>query len=143
VYALTTLSSAWRLMRSDSSHRFRLMTVALSLGLFVGCGRFHSGEADGDLAARVFFTNESLDEAAVYAVSGTQQVRIGTVMGGRTDTLVVPSTVLNNGTIRLVARPLAHSSAAQSGPFPLHGGDEMSVRLPMNQMTLIVLPPPS
>ena len=33
-------------------------------------------------SATVYFSNESLDEAAVYAVSGSQQIRIGTVMSG-------------------------------------------------------------
>lgn len=117
------------------------MAAAVGFGLLVGCGRFRSGEAAGDVAARLYFANESLDEAAVYAISGSQQIRIGTVMAGRTDTLVVPPALLGSGTVRLVARPLGRSIAAQSGPVPLHAGDELSVRLPLNQNTLIVLPP--
>ena len=117
------------------------MAVAVGLGVSVGCGGFRGGEAAGDLAARLYFSNESLDETAVYAISGVQQIRIGTVMAGRTDTLVVPPALLGNGTIRLVARPLGRSRAPQSGPVPLHAGDELSVRLPLSQNTLIVLPP--
>jgi len=128
-------------MRSFSNTRLRLMAVAVGLGVSVGCGGFRGGEAAGDLAARLYFSNESLDETAVYAISGVQQIRIGTVMAGRTDTLVVPPALLGNGTIRLVARPLGRSRAPQSGPVPLHAGDELSVRLPLSQNTLIVLPP--
>jgi hypothetical protein len=129
-------------MRINSNKRL-FMGVALGLGLAVGCSRYHAGEANGDLApARLFFTNESLDEATVYALSGGQQIRIGTVMGGRTDTLVVPLTLLTTGTVRLIARPLARNGIASSGPFPLHAGDDMSVRLPSTQLTLVVLPPP-
>jgi hypothetical protein len=121
--------------------RLRLLTAAVGLGLSIGCGGFRSGEAGGDLAARIYFTNESLDEAAVYAVSGSQQVRIGTVMAGRTDTLAVPTSALGgSGTIRLVARPLARSIAPQSGPIAIQAGDELSVRLPPDQRTLVVLP---
>ena len=121
----------------------RFTAAAVGIGLLAGCGRLHTGEAAGDLcsSARVYFSNESLDEAAVYASSGSQQVRIGTVMAGRTDTLNVSPTLLSNGTIYLIARPLARSSVASSGPIAIHGCDELSVRLPAVQNTLIVLPP--
>ena len=131
-------------MSSILNTRLRLVTVAIGLGLSVGCGRLHRGDAGGDLAAlaRLYFTNESLDEAALYAVSGSQQVRLGTVMAGRTDTLVVPSSVLGAGTLRLVARPLARSIRPQSGLISLQFGDELVVRLPSDEKMLIVLPPP-
>ena len=131
-------------MRFFSSTRFRVVTLAIGLGVAAGCGGYHTGEAGGDLApARLFFTNESLDEAAVYAVSGSQQIRIGTVMGGHTDTLVVPNVMFSSGTLHLFARALAHARVAQSGPVPLLPGDELVVRLPLDQNTLIVLPPRS
>ena len=129
-------------MRFSSSNRFRILSLAIGLGLAAACGGYHTGEAGGNLApARLFFTNESLDEAAVYAVSGTQQIRIGTVMGGRTDTLVVPPTMFSSGTLHFYARALAHARVAQSGPVPLLPGDDLVVRLPLDQNTLIVLPP--
>jgi hypothetical protein len=129
-------------MRIMSKKQF-FLSVVVGLGVSVGCARYQTGEANGDLApARLFFTNESLDEATVYALSGGQQIRIGTVMGGRTDTLVVPPTLLSSGTVRLIARPLARNGVASSGPFPMHAGDDMSVRLPSTQLTLVVLPPP-
>jgi len=124
----------------------RLPTVALGLAVsVVGCGRLHTGEAEGDVCngATVYFSNESLDEAAVYAVSGSQQVRIGTVMAGRSDTLALSPTSLSNGTVYFVVRPLASSRVVSSGPVALHGCDAISLRLPSVQNTIIVLPPRS
>ncbi|MEP6492038.1 MAG: hypothetical protein ABJF01_05140 [bacterium] len=129
-------------MISIISSTRRVVAVGLGLILPVGCGGFHNGQAAGILAARVLFNNESLEEAAVYAVSGTQQQRIGTVMPGRTDTLVVPPIFLSgSGVFHLIARPLARSIAPDSGPIALHAGEDILITLPANQNTLIVLPP--
>jgi len=125
-----------------SNNRLRLFGAAIGLGLATACGGFRNGgEAGGDLAAVLYFTNESLDQATVYAVTGTQQVRIGTVMSNRTDTLTVPASVLGGaGTFQLVARPLASNRIARSGPISLSPGDELVVRLPSTQNTLVILP---
>ncbi len=121
---------------------FRRFAVALLVTGAFACGHFHPG-ADTPARARIFFSNESLDEAAVYAVrSGGDGIRIGTVFPGHTDTLVVPADIANAGaTVNLVARILAHSFAPQSGPIVIHAGDEFVVRLPADQRVLVVLPP--
>lgn len=69
-------------------------------------------------------------------------MRIGTVMPGRTETIVVPSALVNGGgTINVYARPLGRDDGPDSGPLTLSPGEALSVRLPMNQRMLIVLPP--
>src|SRR6185503_11896262 len=128
--------------------RFRARAAALAVGLALAgaCGPYHhTGQAAGDLAAVLYFTNESLDQAAVYAVGqGSQQIRIGTVMAGRTDTLTVPPSLVGSGTsIQIVARQLGHNLGPQSGPLSLVPGDELAIRLPSDARTLIVLPPRS
>ena len=104
------------------------------------CGTFHRGSAEPP--ALLYFTNESLDQADVYAVSsGGASTRIGTVSGGRTDTLTVPRDVVaRNDNVNLVARLLARSAMPSSGPIPIHPGDHLAVRLPIDQKMLVVLP---
>ena len=104
------------------------------------CGPFHRGS--GVQPAVLYFTNESLDQADVYAaLPGNQPLRIGTVFAGRTDTLTVPASVASRGeNVNIIARLLARSTAPSSGPIPLHPGDHVAVRLPVDQKILVVLP---
>lgn len=131
-------------MRHYTNLRARLLLpLAAAFSLATACGPYRQKEAGGDVgAARLFFTNESIDQAAVYAIAGGQDVRIGTVMAGRTETLVVPTSIAASGTaIRIIARPLGKSTIASSGPITIVPGQAWSIRLPFDQNTLVVLPP--
>ena len=125
---------------STITNRVRLIVIALVAAGAAACGPFHKGQ--GPPPAYLYFTNESLDQADVYAVlSGNQPIRIGTVAAGRTDTLTVPPEISSRGeNINVVARLLARSSRPSSGPIPIHPGDRLEVRLPIDQKMLVVLP---
>ena len=87
------------------------------------------------------FTNESLDQADVYAIVSGQPVRIGTVLAGRTENLVLPPDIAARGVnVNVVARLLASSVQPQSGPIPIHPGTRLEIRLPVDQKQLVVLP---
>jgi hypothetical protein len=122
------------------TNRVRLILFAAAALAAAACGPFHKGQ--GPPPAYLIFKNESLDQADVYAVlSGNQPIRIGTVAAGRTDTLTVPTEVVTRGeNVNVVARLLARSSRPSSGPIPLHPGDRLEVRLPIDQKMLVVLP---
>ena len=100
----------------------RLIPMALVMGLAAACGPLRKG---GPAPARVIFSNQSLDQADVYAVSsGGAQTRIGTVMAGRTDTLRVPSGAMGaDYSTNIVARILARSRTPSTGRFALNPGD--------------------
>ena len=117
-----------------------LVLTGAMVGLQACGGARHAG---GGLApAFVYFTNESQDQADVYAVvSGTQSIRIGPVFSNRTDTLRVPGDIAARGSnVSIVARLLARSAAPSTGPLAIHPGDRLSVRLPADQRQLVVLP---
>jgi hypothetical protein len=118
---------------------FRFAALAPLLALGAACGPFHMGSGD---RALLIFSNESLDQADVYA-SGSDglPVRVGTVFAGRTDTLTVPSTVIGQGgNVNISARLLAKSGVPQSGPVSIRAGDRFFVRLPSDERMLVVLP---
>jgi hypothetical protein len=117
----------------------RLFVLACAAGIAAACGPLHRG---GTPPAYLYFTNESLDQADVYAsVGGNQPIRIGTVMAGKTDTLKVPPDIAARGeNVNFISLVLAHSGAVASGPVPIHPGDRLSVRLPIDQKLLVVLP---
>jgi hypothetical protein len=124
----------------------RRVLCATLVALLSACGApYYQGQASGELAARLYFTNESLDQAAIYAGQpGLRPIRIGTVMPGRTEVIVVPSTVLGaSGSLNVFARPLGRDTGPDTGPILLSPGEALTIRLPMDQRTLIVLPPSS
>jgi|RhiMetdeSRZDD1v2_1073273.scaffolds.fasta_scaffold807560_2 hypothetical protein len=122
------------------TNRVRLIVLAVVAAGAAACGPFHKGS--GPPPAYLIFTNESLDQADVFAVlSANQPIRIGTVIAGRTDTLTVPPEISSRGeNVNIVARLLARSARPSSGPIPIHPGDRLAVRLPVDQKMLVVLP---
>lgn len=113
--------------------------LALAL-IGAACGPFRRGAAL-DEQTLVFFSNESSEQAAVYAVvSAGEGARIGTVFAGQTDTLVVPATMVGRGSVNIVARMLARSEAPRTGPIAMHAGQRWQVTLPSSLRTLFVLP---
>ena len=119
--------------------RASAMIAAVS-GL-AACGPFNRAGPQQQPATLVF-TNESIDQADVYAVvSGSQAVRIGTVFAGRTESLRVPNDIAGRGAnINVFARLLARRNTPSTGPIPINPGDRYQIRLPADQRQLVVLP---
>jgi hypothetical protein len=103
------------------------------------CGPLRMGN---NQRATLIFSNETLDQADVFAtIAGTQTVRIGTVLSRRTDTLTVPASVTGQGgNTNIVVHMLAQSYTPSSGPVTLRAGDVLTVRLPPDARSLVVLP---
>ena len=104
-----------------------------------GCGPFHRG---GQPEPEILFHNQSIDQADVYAIGpGGDPIRIGTVMGEKTDRLRVPLSVVG-GTdrVNILARVFPSSRIIVSGPFTLTAGGLMSVTMPSDENMLAVLP---
>jgi hypothetical protein len=128
-------------MRGSRSITNRLHLIALGAVLAgaAACGAFHRGS--GQPPAYLYFTNESLDQADVFAtLPGNLPIRIGTVFAGRTDTLTVPPDLLGRGNVNVSTRLLARSAGPSTGPFAIQSGDHLQVRLSRDQRLLIVLP---
>jgi hypothetical protein len=123
------------------THRMSIAAFAATVGITAACAPFHRGASDQP-ATLLYFTNESLDQADVFAVlPGNPPIRIGTVMAGQTDTLTVPRDLAARGqNVNVVARLLARSTRPSSGPLPIHPGDRLTVRLPVDEKLLVVLP---
>jgi hypothetical protein len=119
----------------------RLAPAVLIIAAAVACGPFRRGP--GQPPALLIFTNESLDQANVYAAApGLGTRRIGTVMAGRTDTLAVPAELANRANLNIVARLPGRSAAAQTGPVAIRPGEQYRVRLPLDARLLSFLPAP-
>ena len=117
----------------------REVSAAIVLAAAVSCGPVRRGPATEP--AYIYFTNEALDQAAVYiTASGLDLRRIGTVMSSRTDTLVVPSDLTaRGGPVNIVARLLARTELPQTGPVTILPGERYQVRLPPDARLLTFL----
>jgi hypothetical protein len=119
--------------------RRALLTPALLL-VFAGCSRVPPGATSAERTV-IDFTNESLAQADVFvAVPGSEGRRLGTVMAGRSESLVVPPEIAIKGNITLFARLLARSATPSSGAIAISPGTHLSVRLPLDERALYVLP---
>lgn len=128
-------------MSGKSTSRYlRRLGPALLIVAAPACGPFRRGP-DVESAVLVF-TNESLEQANVYAVApGLGARRLGTVMAGRTEKLVVPSDITTRGdNVNIVARLLASSARPQTGPVSIRPGEEYEVRLSADRRVLVFLP---
>lgn len=104
-----------------------------------GCGPFHRG---GQPEPEILFHNQSIDQADVYAIGpGGDPIRIGTVMGEKTDRLKVPLSVSGaSDRVNIIARVFPSSRIVVSGPFTLAPGGLMSVTMTSSENMLAVLP---
>ena len=130
-------------LRSSRARRALLM---LTLTALSACAHNSKGKDIGNISeaeepTTLEFRNESLAQADVFiASSGSGSRRIGTVFAGRTETLTVPKEVAGRGTITVFARLLARTRTPSTGSIALSPGTHLSIRLPMDERSLYVLP---
>jgi hypothetical protein len=129
------------------SRQIRALSAAAVLGVATfgtatACGPFHRSEEEAEERAEIEFVNESLAPADIYAVmQGSESVRIGTVMAGRTEVLRIPQQMVDRASsLSIVARPLAQSRSLSTGPVSISRGERLQVRLPISGSVLSVLP---
>jgi len=128
--------------RSRTARRLRGLVLPVALTALSACSRNQPATdvASGDPTV-LEFNNESLEQADVFVrAQGSDTRRIGTVLAGRREELVVPREIAIRGSITVFARLLAKSGVPSSGPVAVAPGSRISVRLPIDERTLIVLP---
>jgi hypothetical protein len=111
----------------------RKLFLAVAI-LTTACGPFHRGPSGG---ATVVFNNQTTDQADVYATSGLEPIRIGTVFGGQTSSLNVPATVVGSGSMSIIAHLLAGPNIS-SGSFTIGAGQTAEIRLPSDKRNLVI-----
>ena len=133
-------------MSISSRHgaRSRRTLALLAVVAVAACHRNRPVSANDDPSnepTTIEFRNESLAQADVFvAASGSGARRIGTVFAGRTETLTVPREIAIRGSITVVARLLARSRVPSTGALAIGPGAHLSVRLPLDERMLYVLP---
>jgi len=125
-----------------TNRRLRRLLLPAVLTALSACSRNQPATdvASGEPTV-VEFNNESLEQADVFVrAQGSDTRRIGTVLAGRKEDLVLPREIANRGSITVFARLLAKSGVPSSGPVAVAPGSRISIRLPLDERTLVVLP---
>lgn len=117
----------------------RGIALVFALAGTAACGPFHRG---GQPESVVVFHNQSTDQADVYALGpGGDPTRIGTVFGGKTETLHVNEAIIGGANrVNVIARIFPGGRVVSTGPFSLGPGDSMDVTLSTDEKILSVLP---
>jgi hypothetical protein len=124
-------------MRCLVRHSIALVAATFSLA---ACGPFRHGASQPE--AVVVFHNQSPDQADVFALgSGGDPIRIGTVFGGKTESLRVPETVTGGANrVNVIARVFPTGRVVSTGPFSVGPGGSMDVTLTSDEKMMSVLP---
>jgi len=128
--------------RTIAARRLRQLVLPSIVAALSACSHNQPATdvASGDPTV-VEFNNESLAQADVFVrAQGSDPRRIGTVQAGRKEDLVVPQDIAMKGSITVYARLLARTGVPSSGPIAVAPGTHLSVRLPVDERTLYVLP---
>jgi hypothetical protein len=124
--------------------RARLALALVAVAALSACHRTSTTsqiDPDNDETSTIEFRNESLAQADVFvSAASAGPRRIGTVFAGRTETLTIPRELATRGSINVIARLLARSRAPSSGTIAIGPGTHLSVRLPLDEKALYVLP---
>jgi len=114
-------------------------TIALNAVACSGGTRSATTGMAQEEPALVYFSNGSTEQAAVYAVSGGESRRIGTVFAGQLAKLRVPATMVARGSVNIFARLLARNELPQSGSISVRPGSTYEVTLMPDRRTMMVL----
>src|SRR5512132_4246707 len=129
---------------SRHAARTRHAVALIALAALSACHRNRTA-AEIDEASNepttIEFRNESLAQADVFVSAASSGARrLGTVFAGRTETLTIPKDIAIRGSINIVARLLARSRLTSTGSIAISPGTHLSVRLPLDEKALYVLP---
>jgi hypothetical protein len=130
------------MVHPSTARRLRRFIAPMLVTVLSACSRNQptTDVASGDPTV-IEFNNESLAQADVFVrAQGSNARRIGTVQAGRKEDLVVPREIAIKGSITVFARLLARTAVPSSGSFAVSPGARLSVRLPVDERTLVVLP---
>jgi hypothetical protein len=116
--------------RSASARkRWWVTLLLLALAACSANPRDRASGAEAEASVRV--ENRSWTDMTIYAVSGGQRVRLGSVTGTSTAVLRIPSGVVGLGrSLTFIADPLGSDRTSSSFEIFVRPGDEITLTIP-------------
>lgn len=108
----------------------RAFAPAALILLLMACSLREGPRSTGP-STRLVVRNESVLQMRIYAVTGSQRVRLGIVSGNHRDTLEIPDYLVSGGReLRFLAEPLAGSNVEVSFTHFVQPGETIEIRIP-------------
>jgi hypothetical protein len=97
-----------------------------------GCAG-HSGNSqpEADNAATLQVENRGFADMVIYAVSGSQRLRLGLATGNSTKSFTIPSSLVQTGgPLRFLADPIGGTRSPVSDEMVVQPGDVVTLTIP-------------
>ena len=111
---------------------------SIALVAMTACGHIGLGKNENDV--EIEFNNQSTEQATLYVLSSSEEIRLGQVTSGRSETFRVPEAVAIRGTVNFAVRMLARSETPTTGPLTIRPGESYVITLPPSRAALTILP---
>jgi hypothetical protein len=104
----------------------------LALLIIAACaGRSGASSAGPDSQAMLQVENQGFSDMVIYAVSGSQRIRLGMATGNSTKTFPLPTyLVRTGGPLRFLADPVGGNRTPVSEEMTVQPGDIVTLRIP-------------
>jgi hypothetical protein len=111
--------------------RFIPSVLMLGAALSACAGRSRTAETSSDNPAVLSVENRGFSDMVIYAVSGSQRIRLGLATGNSTKSFTLPSTlVLTAGPLRFLADPIGGTRTPISEEMLVQPGDVVTLTIP-------------
>jgi hypothetical protein len=102
------------------------------LATATGCaGRSREAAPDPTDSAAVQVQNQGFSDMVVYAISGSQRIRLGLATGNSTHTFTIPRHLIRGaGGIRFLADPVGGNRTPVSEEMTVNPGDIVTLTIP-------------
>jgi hypothetical protein len=106
--------------------------LALSAALLTACaGRSRTAEPSAETPAVLEVENRGFSDMVVYAIAGSQRIRLGLATGNSTKSFTLPGTlVLTAGPLRFLADPIGGTRTPISEEMVVQPGDVVTLTIP-------------
>ncbi|HKP49598.1 MAG TPA: hypothetical protein VJU17_06245, partial [Gemmatimonadales bacterium] len=107
-------------------------SIGSLLILTAGCaGRNQRPETNPDDPAMVQVENRGFADMVIYAVSGSQRVRLGLATGNSTKSFSIPATLIRGGSpLKFLADPIGGSRSPITEEMVVQPGEIVSLTIP-------------
>jgi hypothetical protein len=112
--------------------RFIRSTLLVGVAVLGGCaGRSHSAQPEAQSEAVLEVENRGFADMVIYAVSGSQRIRLGLATGNSTNSFTLPNRLIRSaGPLRFLADPIGGTRTPISEEMEVQPGDVVTLTIP-------------
>ena len=112
--------------------RFIGLALLISVAALSGCaGRSRTSQPTEDNPAVLEVENRGFADMVIYAISGSQRIRLGLATGNSTQSFTVPSSLIRtSGPLRFLADPVGGTRTPVSEEMSVQPGDVVTLTIP-------------